>query len=47
MENFELLEQCYLSGQMSDAQLHELMRDDPAFAEWITKRAQERELADA
>lgn len=47
MERFELLEQCYLSGQMDDAQLHELMRDDPAFAEWITKRAQERELADA
>lgn len=34
---YELLLACYLSGQMSDAQMQEHMRDDPVFAAYVKK----------
>lgn len=37
MARFELLLACFRSGQMSAAQLHEHMRDDPAFAAYVRK----------
>lgn len=43
MERYEMLEACALSGQMSDAQLYDLMLDDPEFAEWVRRRAEERQ----
>lgn len=36
---YELLLACYRSGQMSEAQLQEHMRDDPSFAAYVKKQA--------
>ena len=38
-----LLEQIILSGQMTDADLQSRLRDDPEFAEWLRDRATERQ----
>lgn len=42
-----LLEEIILSGQMSDADLHQRMREDPEFAEWLRMRANLRGAAGA
>lgn len=39
MTQYEALLACYRSGQMSDRQMQEHMRDDPAFAEYVKKQA--------
>lgn len=36
--NYELLYQCFLSGQMSAGQLHEHMTEDQVFKAWIERR---------
>lgn len=38
MSHFELLLACFLSGQMSEAQMQEHMRDNAMFAAWMRKR---------
>jgi hypothetical protein len=35
---YALLEDCILSGQMSDTELQALLRDDPDFACWLRSR---------
>lgn len=35
--NYALLWACYTSGQMSEAQLQEHMRADPAFAAYVRR----------
>jgi hypothetical protein len=35
---YELLENCILAGQVSDRQLVQMMRADPAFALWLRTR---------
>src|SRR5262245_42693957 len=36
---YTLLEECVLSGQVSDRQLAQMMRGDKKFAEWLRARA--------
>jgi hypothetical protein len=36
---FEFLEECILSGQLSDSELGTLLRRDPALARWLSARA--------
>lgn len=38
-EKFELLWQCYKSGQISEKQWQEHIKNDPGFADWLSKRA--------
>jgi hypothetical protein len=35
---FDLLLACFRSGQMTERQMQEHMRDDPAFAAWVKER---------
>lgn len=35
---YELLLACFRSGQMSEAQMQEHMRDDPVFAAWVKSK---------
>jgi hypothetical protein len=46
---YELLEDCILSGQVPDVELQGLVREDPLFARWlktrVTARIRERELS--
>jgi hypothetical protein len=39
---YALLEDCILSGQISDAELQALLRDDPDFAGWMRSRVAAR-----
>lgn len=38
MSEFEKLLACYRSGQMSEAQMQERMRDDPHFAAYVRQQ---------
>mgnify|MGYP001157851358 CR=1 FL=1 len=38
MDAFELLYQCYTTGQMTDRQLQEHLREDQRFREWLERR---------
>jgi hypothetical protein len=40
---YRLLEECILSGQVSERQLAQMMRGDPKFAEWLGARASARQ----
>ena len=46
LANYKMLEECILSDQVSDRELHDLTRSDPAFGLWlrqrVTLRRQER-----
>lgn len=37
MNRYDVLLACYRSGQMSEAQMQEHMREDPVFAEYVKK----------
>lgn len=39
---YQALEECILSGQVSHAEVHELLREDPEFAHWFRARALNR-----
>ena len=39
---FEMLEECILSGQVLEVEVHGLFRDDPGFAEWFKARVPNR-----
>ena len=39
---YALLEDCILSGQISDTELQALLRDDPDFAGWMRSRVSAR-----
>jgi hypothetical protein len=38
-----LLEQIILSGQMDETDLHARLQEAPAFAEWLRQRARQRQ----
>jgi hypothetical protein len=38
-EQFQLLWECYMSGQMNEKQWQEHIKNDDGFAEWLRKRA--------
>lgn len=40
--NYEALFQCFLSEQMTPAQLEHHMRDDEVFRSWVSRRMRER-----
>lgn len=40
--NYELLYQCFLSEQMSTAQLERHMEDDKVFRAWVARRMRRR-----
>jgi hypothetical protein len=42
LTHYALLEDCILSGQVSDAELQALLRDDPDFAQWLRSRVSAR-----
>lgn len=42
ISEFELLEECILSGQMAPVQIESLMQQDSVFAEWLRARAAAR-----
>lgn len=46
MNRFELLLTCYRTGQMSEAQMQEHMREDAVFAAYV-RAATQRSLTDA
>jgi hypothetical protein len=39
---YELLEECVLSGQVSHVEVQGIIRDDPAFGRWLERRATNR-----
>jgi hypothetical protein len=39
---YELIEECILSGQVSDAKLQDLMRSDPVLGRWLRARTTDR-----
>jgi len=39
---YELIEECILSGQVSDAKLQGMMLSDPVFARWLRARMTDR-----
>lgn len=39
---YELLEECILSGQVPDIEVQRRLRDDPIFARWFETRATSR-----
>jgi hypothetical protein len=41
MQSYELLYQCYTTGQMSDRQLQEHMNADHVFKAWVQRRVKE------
>jgi len=44
-DDYEALRACWLSGQISDDHMHEIMLRDPDFLEWMLERASETEAA--
>nr|WP_250808162.1 hypothetical protein [Neorhizobium tomejilense] len=40
--NYDILFQCFVSGQMSDAQLQQHMREDQIFKAWVDRKLRER-----
>jgi hypothetical protein len=42
LARYELLEDCIVSGQVSDGEAQTLLREDPGFARWLKARALER-----
>ncbi|MCS4090031.1 hypothetical protein [Rhizobium sp. BK176] len=43
--NYELLFECFTSGQMSRAQLERHMTEDEVFRAWVDKRVKDRRRA--
>jgi hypothetical protein len=39
---YELIEECILSGQVSDAKVQAMVRSDPAFGRWLRARITDR-----
>lgn len=39
---YELLEECILSGQVSDAKVQSMINSDPAFGRWLRARITDR-----
>ena len=39
---FEVLEECILSGQLSDAEIVDLLHEEPGFARWFKTRVPDR-----
>lgn len=44
-EDYEALRACWLSGQIDDAHMQEIMLRDPDFMEWMLDMASETESA--
>jgi len=44
-EDYEMLRACWLSGQIDDAHMQEIMLRDPDFLDWMLERASETEAA--
>ena len=44
-EDYEMLRACWLSGQIPDDHMHEIMLRDPDFLVWMLERASETEAA--
>jgi len=44
-EDYEMLRACWLSGQISEDHMQEIMLRDPDFLEWMIARASETEVA--
>jgi len=45
VEDYETMRGCWLSGQISDDHMHELMQRDPEFLEWMLDMASATEAA--
>lgn len=45
VEDYEMLRACWLSGQISDDHMQELMQRDPDFLEWMLDMASATEAA--
>ena len=43
--DYEMLRACWLSGQISDDRMHEIMRRDTDFLIWMIERASATEAA--
>jgi hypothetical protein len=41
-DRYEALYQCYITEQMSMAQMHQHMADDEVFARWMERRLAQR-----
>ena len=44
-EDYEMLRACWLSGQIPDDHMHEIMLRDSDFLDWMLERASETEAA--
>ena len=44
-EDYEMLRACWLSGQISDDHMQEIMLRDPDFMDWMLERASATEAA--
>jgi len=44
-EDYEMLRACWLSGQIGEDHMQEIMLRDPDFLEWMLERAFETEAA--
>lgn len=44
-EDYEMLRACWLSGQIDDAAMHEIMLRDTDFLSWMIERASATEAA--
>ena len=44
-EEYEMLRACWLSGQISDDHMHEIMLRDTDFLSWMIERASATEAA--
>lgn len=42
-ERWIMLEQVILSGQIADRDVHQIMREEPEFGEWLKQRAERRQ----
>lgn len=42
---YEILRDCWLSGQISDLEMHQRMEADPHFASWMVDQAKEADPA--
>jgi hypothetical protein len=42
LSEYELIEECILSGQVSDAKVQSMVRTDPVFGRWLRARVTDR-----
>ena len=45
VEDYEMLRDCLLSGQIGEDHMQEIIRRDPYFMTWMLERASETEAA--